>query len=149
MVQVSEHMRVDDKGRPIMDSPQNAAMGLVLRYLQLDSAKAVDRDTISTGLQRMGYRLHEGELDRLCSAIGGNSDVLSRAAVMASQMDWHFIQQHQKDRWLAIARRTFDLLDDDSDGRVSIDEMMHANKVRYDCELRVRVLCLLCTKMML
>ena len=128
--QEEDTLRVDDKGRPIMDSPHGCAMDLVLRYLRLDAHAAVDRDTIAQGLDRMGYRLQDGELDRLCNAIAGDADVLSRAEVVASQLDWRYMQRYQKERWLAIARRTFDLIDEDSDGTVSINELLHALSVR-------------------
>ena len=113
-----------------MDSPHGCAMDLVLRYLRLDAHAAVDRDTIAQGLDRMGYRLQDGELNRLCDAIAGDADVLSRAAVVASQLDWRYMQRYQKERWLAIARRTFDRIDEDSDGRVSLDDLLHALSVR-------------------
>ena len=49
--------KLDEKGRPVMDSPHACAMELVLRYLKLDDHVAVSRETIADGLQRMGYRL--------------------------------------------------------------------------------------------
>jgi hypothetical protein len=77
--------------------------------------------------------VQDGELDRLCRTLGGESDSLSRAAVIASQIDWRYMQRHQKERWLALARRAFDTLDADADGCVSVDEMLHALEVRALC----------------
>jgi hypothetical protein len=48
---------LDDKGRPVMDSPHACAMELVLKYLNLDTRATVTREDLADGLQRMGYRL--------------------------------------------------------------------------------------------
>lgn len=124
------YCKLDEKARPVMDSPRACAMELVLRYLRLDDKTVASRETVAAGLQSMGYRLQEGELDRLCSSIGGSADSLSRAAVIASQIDWRYMQRHQKERWLALARRAFDNIDVDRTGRVSVDEMLSALHVR-------------------
>ena len=49
--------KLDEKGRPVMDSPHACAMELVLKYLNLDARSVVTRDDVADGLQRMGYRL--------------------------------------------------------------------------------------------
>jgi hypothetical protein len=49
--------------------------------------------------------------------------------VLASQIDWRYMQRHQKERWLAIARRAFDALDVDADGVVSVDGMLDVLQV--------------------
>lgn len=113
-----------------MDSPRACAMELVLRYLRLDNKSIASKETIADGLSRMGYRLQPGELDRLCSSIAGtDSDTLRRAAVIASQIDWRYMQRHQKERWLALARRAFDNIDIDGNGAISMSEMLDAMKV--------------------
>jgi hypothetical protein len=130
-VQDADHCKIDEKARPIMDSPRACAMELVLRYLRLDNTSIASKDTIAEGLRRMGYRLQPGELDRLCSSIAGtNSDTLRRAAVIASQIDWRYMQRFQKERWLSLARRAFDNIDVDGKGAISISEMLDAMRVR-------------------
>ena len=91
--------------------------------------------TVCKRVKRMPWltvtlRVQEGELDRLCSSIGGNATCLSRAAVIASQIDWRYMQRFQKERWLALARRAFDTLDTQNTGSVSVDGMIHALQVR-------------------
>ena len=139
-VQDVNYCKLDEKARPVMDSPRACAMGLVLRYLRLDDRTVASRETIAAGLQSMGYRLREGELERLCASIGGRADTLSRAAVIASQIDWRYMQKHQKERWAAVARRAFDNIDTTHTGAVSADDVLAALHVRA---LAARLRCLL------
>jgi hypothetical protein len=134
----ANYCKLDDKGRPVMDSPHTCAMVLVLKYLDLDSKTIVSREKIASGLRSMGYRLQDSELDRLCKAIGGNSDTMSRAAIIASQIDWRYMQRFQKERWLALARRAFDTIDVNQSGSVSLEDMIQAMQVCLPlaCDIR-------------
>jgi hypothetical protein len=74
----------------------------------------------------MGYKLSDEEIERLIGSIGGSRDCVSRAKVIASQIDWRYMQQYQKERWLVLARRAFNNIDADADGCVTVGEIVHA-----------------------
>lgn len=117
---------LDSKGRPVMDSPHAQAVAKVLKYLNLQGKTEVTHAELARGLKKMGYRLEKDEILRLMQSIGGGQDTVSRATVIASQIDWQYLQQFQKDRWLKIARRTFEHIDADADGKVTAEEIVHA-----------------------
>lgn len=116
----------DSKGRPVMDSPNAQAVVKVLKYLNLQGKTEVTHVELAKGLKKMGYLLDDDEILRLMQSIGGGQDTVSRATVIASQIDWQYLQRFQKDRWLTIARRAFEHIDADADGKVTSGELLNA-----------------------
>lgn len=126
--------RLDEKGRPVMDSPNAHAVTSVLKYLNLRGKTEMSLDDLSKGLKRMGYRLSDDELQRLMNSIGGTQGTVSRSSVIASQIDWRYLQRYQKQRWLELTRRAFDNIDGDADGKVSVEELMRALEDRIPAD---------------
>lgn len=117
---------IDSKGRPVMDSPNAQAVVNVLKYLNLQGKAEVTLPELAKGLKKMGHRLDDDEILRLMQSIGGGQDTVSRATVIASQIDWQYLQRFQKDRWLKIAQRAFEHIDTDADGKVTSGELLRA-----------------------
>eukprot|EP00892_Ulva_mutabilis_P006891 jgi/Ulvmu1/4574/UM002_0302.1 len=117
---------LDAKGRPVMDSPNAQAVANVLKYLNLQGKTEVTHAELAKGLKKMGYKLNDEEILRLMQSIGGGQDTVSRATLIASQIDWQYLQRFQKDRWLTIAQRAFEHIDADADGKVTAGELLGA-----------------------
>jgi hypothetical protein len=77
-----------------MDSPHSDALHKVLAYFKLNNHYSTDRDTIMEGLHRMGYRLEAAEVDRVIETISNDPNLLTRDSVIASQMDWAYMQRN-------------------------------------------------------
>ena len=125
---------LDAKGRPVMDSPNAHAVTSVLKYLNLKGKTEVSHEDLSKGLKKMGYRLTDEDLQRLMNSIGGTHGTVSRSSVIASQIDWQYLQRYQKQRWLELTRRAFDNIDADSDGKVGVEELMRALEDRIPAD---------------
>lgn len=80
---------------------------------------AVSRDEVLRGLESLGYRLGEGEADRVLQQLGDSARV-TRAQLAASQIDWAALRAAAgEDGFVALARRAFDAIDRDGDGAIS------------------------------
>lgn len=83
----------------------------VLAYFKLNSSYSTDRDTVMRGLERMGYRLDPAEVDRCIETISRDPNLLSRDSVIASQMDWAYVQRNHAERWLRLVQQAFKHID--------------------------------------
>ena len=84
----------------------------------------IDRFTLADGLEKLGYRLPDSDLEHLLaqlSAVPGltTSTAVTSASLAASQMD----AAASPEEWEEMARAAFDALDTDGDGKVHRDEM--------------------------
>ena len=77
------------------------------------------------GLQALGYRLGQGEAERLLEQLG-DAPAVTKAALAASQMDWGALAARHADKWAAAARAAFDRFDADGDGIIQREEIVKA-----------------------
>lgn len=128
-------------GNPIIQDPNSKAMQDIYRGLELVNSDAVDRDSAAIALSKMGYKLEPSEIGRLLEQVDtSNSGKVRRAALAASQIDWRYLQQNRVEDWLTIAHRAFASLDTDSDGCLSVQDIMASLKAKLPSdELRLTV----------
>eukprot|EP00879_Flechtneria_rotunda_P000430 GHRR01000524.1.p1 GENE.GHRR01000524.1~~GHRR01000524.1.p1 ORF type:complete len:787 (+),score=270.20 GHRR01000524.1:160-2520(+) len=111
-------------GNPIIQDPNGSLMQGIFNSLDL-AGDVVDRETAAVALANMGYKLDPTEIGRLLEQIDtSNSGKVRRAALAASQIDWRYVQQNHAADWLEIASRAFASLDKDSDGRLTVQDII-------------------------
>ena len=86
---------------------------------------SIPRDQLVAGLQALGYRLGQGEAERLLEQLG-DAPAVTKAALAASQMDWGALAARHADKWAAAARAAFDRFDADGDGIIQREEIVKA-----------------------
>lgn len=80
---------------------------------------------MSEGLRRLGYDLQPSEAAILMQQLDLNSDGQVHAPeFVASQMDWAALEESNRELWLECARRAFEGMDADSDGRLTVDNLI-------------------------
>ena len=111
---------LDAKGAPLVTGPSDCAMKFLYEALGFSEGRdAVSRDEVASGLESLGYRLVDGEADRVLQQLGDSSRV-TRAQLAASQIDWAALRAAAgEDLFVALARRAFDAIDRDGDGAIS------------------------------
>jgi hypothetical protein len=73
-----------------------------------------------------GFRLAPSEAERLLQHVAVDADgCIDRVAFTASLLDWRLLQEQHLDDWLEIAKTTFEHLDQDCDGVISVDELVN------------------------
>eukprot|EP00878_Enallax_costatus_P003362 GHUV01003571.1.p1 GENE.GHUV01003571.1~~GHUV01003571.1.p1 ORF type:complete len:609 (+),score=221.69 GHUV01003571.1:1048-2874(+) len=127
-------------GNPVIQDPNSQQMQEIFRQLELQG-DAVDRETAALALAKMGYMLEPSEIGRLLEQVDvSNSGKVRRAALAASQIDWRYLQQNRVSDWLEIAHRAFASLDQDSDGRLTVSEILSSLRAKLPPdELRLTV----------
>jgi calcium-dependent protein kinase len=113
------------QARPIVTAPTDSALQFLYKALELEDQEQVDRDKVSQGLQRLGYKLEPGEVDRLLDTIDvANTSTITKSQLAASQIDWRVLQQNHAEQWLASVRRVFEEFDKDGNGFISVEQIM-------------------------
>lgn len=114
-----------DDARPLIDDPSSSPLEYLYERLRLVDHALVDRSALAAGLEEMGYKLSNEEVERLLDQLDpGNTGQVAKIQLAASQMDWRVIAENQTERWLRCARRAFSDLDADKDGLVSVEDMV-------------------------
>ena len=115
-----ESCPLDASANPLVTGPSDCAMEFLYDALGFSEGRdAVPRDEVLSGLESLGYRLGDGELDRVLQQLGDSSRV-TRAQLAASQIDWGALRANAgEDGFVTLARRAFDAIDRDGDGAIS------------------------------
>jgi hypothetical protein len=111
---------LDARGAPLVTGPSDCAMEFLYEALGFSEGRdVVSRDEVVSGLESLGYRLGDGEADRVLQQLGDSSRV-TRAQLAASQIDWAALRAVAgEDSFVSLARRAFDAIDRDGDGAIS------------------------------
>lgn len=111
---------LDDSANPLVTGPSDCAMEFLYEAFGFSEGRdSVSRDEVLSGLESLGYRLGDGEADRVLQQLGDSSRV-TRAQLAASQIDWAALRSAAgEDSFVALARRAFDAIDRDGDGAIS------------------------------
>jgi len=118
---------LDARARPILAGPSDSALQYLYSVLEFGDAPdaCISREALIEGLESLGYRLGDGEAERLLAQLG-DAPRISRAALAASQIDWGAVQEKHADSWTRAARSAFDAFDTDRDGVIKREEMVAA-----------------------
>jgi calcium-dependent protein kinase len=118
---------LDTKARPILAGPSDCALQYLYSVLEFGDAPdaCISREALVEGLETLGYRLGDGEAERLLAQLG-DAPRISRAALAASQIDWAAVQEKHAGAWTKAARAAFDAFDGDRDGMIKREEMVAA-----------------------
>lgn len=97
----------------------------LMRRMAFRSNKGLGPGEMSEGLRQLGYDLEPSEVAILMQQLDLNSDGQVHAPeFVASQMDWADLQESNRDLWLECARRAFEGLDSNSDGRLKVESLL-------------------------
>jgi Ca2+-binding EF-hand superfamily protein len=108
-------------------TPYSRRLAVVLDALDADADGNVDRPRLRAALDALGYRLGAREADDLFAIVDvAGAGVVSRAQVAAALVDWRWVADAHRERWVAAARRVFEGLDADGDGALSEAEIAGA-----------------------
>ena len=118
---------LDARARPILAGPSDSALQYLYSVLEFGDAPdaCISREALVEGLERLGYRLGDGEAERLLAQLG-DAPRISRAALAASQIDWAAVQERHAEAWTAAARDAFAAFDSDGDGVIRREEIVAA-----------------------
>lgn len=118
---------LDARARPILAGPSDSALQYLYSVLEFGDAPdaCISREALVEGLGALGYRLGDGEAERLLAQLG-DAPRISRAALAASQIDWGAVQERHAASWARAARAAFDAFDTDRDGVIKREEMVAA-----------------------
>jgi hypothetical protein len=106
-----------DKG----PSGMQRAKGL-LEHLMVDNG-CIDRFTLSDGLQSLGYRVTDQDLDHLLAQLKAVPGLTTSTAITSNSLAASQIDVTQEEEWAEMARIAFNALDLDGDGTVQRSEM--------------------------
>jgi len=111
---------LDSNAAPLVTGPTDCAMEYLYEALGFAEGRdSISRDELVAGLESLGYRLGEGEADRILQQLGDSSRV-TRAQLAASQIDWAALRASAGEAsFVALAKRAFDAIDRDGDGAIS------------------------------
>jgi hypothetical protein len=87
----------------------------------------ITRTSLRGSLKRLGYRVDNAEADSLFDLVDvGKKGQVSRTELSASLLDWKWVRDTYKDRWVESVERLFRELDGDGDGELAPEEIAAA-----------------------
>ena len=113
-----------DGTRALITHPDSSALEYLYTKLKLVDRTIIDRKELANGLNELGYRLTDSEVEQLLDALdSNNTGSIGKTQISASQIDWRVLQRNNTRRWVERARRVFSALDKDGDGVLSSAEI--------------------------
>ena len=113
----------------VVTTPEcNLTLKALKDHLELvGGGHAVDYTTMQRMLHKLGYRLHNEEVEHLLRAMDiGHDGQVTVGQFLASQMDWHAVERYHKEVFETAASQVFANMDTDGDGKISTEELYHA-----------------------
>lgn len=108
-------------------TPFSRRLAIVLDSIDIDADGRVNREDMRTALQKLGYQMDVDEIDELFDTVDvQHKGELSKSDLGAGLMDWKFVQDTYKDRWVESVQKVFDSLDKDHDGSLEAEEIAGA-----------------------
>jgi calcium-dependent protein kinase len=108
-------------------TPFSRRLAIVLDSIDIDADGRVNREDMRTALQKLGYQMDIDEIDELFDTVDvQHKGELSKSDLGAGLMDWKFVQDTYKDRWVESVQKVFDSLDRDHDGSLEAEEIAGA-----------------------
>lgn len=99
----------------------------LLDCIDIDADGNVNRSDLREALQKLGYEVKDKEVDELFDSIDvAQSGELSKAQLSAGLLDWKYVQDTFKDRWIESVKHVFESLDSDGDGKLEATEIAAA-----------------------
>lgn len=108
-------------------TPYSRRLAVVLDSIDIDRDGRVNRKDLIESLEKLGYHLNNSEAMELFDAIDvERKGHIACAELSASLIDWKYLQDTFKDRWIESVRRVFEDLDKDGDGNLDTNEVAAA-----------------------
>ncbi|KAL4423095.1 hypothetical protein ABPG77_004778 [Micractinium sp. CCAP 211/92] len=108
-------------------TPFSQRLAQLFDQLQLNPGQKIDQRQLQQGLQEVGYKLQEAEVEELFDVVDvERRGQISREELAAGLIDWKAFQDTYKDRWLECARRAFAELDAGGSGALGAAEIASA-----------------------
>jgi Ca2+-binding EF-hand superfamily protein len=108
-------------------TPYSRRLSVVLDSLDSDGDGRVARSDLQAALKKLGYRVEEAEAAELFDVVDvERRGAVERAELSASLLDWKWLQDTFKDRWVESVQRVFQNLDKDGDGALDANEVAAA-----------------------
>lgn len=93
--------------------------------LKFRKGKAITKESLISGLSRLGYEVQPEEVSSLMEMLDLNkNDTIEASEFVASQIDWRDLQRNNKDLWIECARRAFEDLDSRSAGHITVENIV-------------------------
>ncbi|GMH33420.1 hypothetical protein BSKO_01254 [Bryopsis sp. KO-2023] len=99
----------------------------VLDNMNLTITKTASEEELMAGLQNLGFEIDKHELALLIESMApANDGHVQFSQFLASQLDWHSLQNNHRAQWLESVRQAFKGMDKDGDGRISSQDLIQA-----------------------
>ena len=103
-----------------------AELSRLMRKMRFRDGEALSSEALSSALRKLGYDIAPSEVDTLLAELAPEAEgaAIHANQFVASQLDWRDLQQDNRNLWLECARRAFQGLDADRDGRINADQLL-------------------------
>ena len=97
----------------------------IMGKLRFRKGRSLTQESLTEGLQYLGYKVEPSEVALLMEQLDLNSsNKIEPSEFVASQIDWPALQQTNKELWLECAKRAFQDLDKEAQGRINAEALV-------------------------